>query len=125
MSRFLATIILLITLAASGRAAFAQTPLQVALEAATTQPAAAAASATTQPAAVTPAVVVIDKSDKERAETIGEVFGRTRVGELFQGKKKVTLDDVKDPAFWIDTVRDLVIAVLGFIPRIIVAGLFL
>jgi hypothetical protein len=91
---------------------------------------------TTQPAgatvtAATPAVVVVeknvtpDKSRAEKAETIGEVFGRTRFGELFEGKKKVTINDVKDPAFWIDTVRDLILAILGFIPRLVVAFLFL
>ena len=95
----------------------AQAPAQ------TTQPA---------PASVATTQASVDKADKTRAEgtvanaeTIGEVFGRTRVGELFQGKKKVTIDDVKDPAFWIDTVRDLVVAVLGFIPRLVVAALFL
>ena len=53
------------------------------------------------------------------------VFRRTRVGELVEGKKRATLDDVKDPIFWIDTVRDLALAIIGFIPRIIVAGRFL
>ena len=47
------------------------------------------------------------------------------LGQLFEGKQRVSLDDVKNPIFWVDTVKDLVLAVLGFIPRIIVAGLFL
>jgi small conductance mechanosensitive channel len=85
------------------------------------------AQAATQPAEATVVAVetTADKTRAEKAETIGEVFGRTRVGELFQGKKRVTIDDVKDPAFWIDTVRDLILAVLGFIPRLVVACLFL
>ena len=58
-------------------------------------------------------------------ESIGRVLGKTRVGQLFEGKTKVTLDDVRDPVFWIDTVKDLVLAVAVFIPRLIVAGLFL
>src|SRR2546423_11094584 len=32
---------------------------------------------------------------------------------------------MKDPAFWIDTIRDLVVAVVGFIPRVIVSVIFL
>ena len=32
---------------------------------------------------------------------------------------------MRDPVFWIDSVKDLIIAVLGFIPRVIVAALFL
>jgi small conductance mechanosensitive channel len=59
------------------------------------------------------------------AETIGQIFGRTSVGQLFEGKKKVTLEDARNPFFWLETARDLVMALLGFIPRIIVAGLFL
>jgi small conductance mechanosensitive channel len=58
-------------------------------------------------------------------ETLGRILGKTRVGQLFEGKQKVTLDDVKNPLFWVDTLKDLIIAILGFIPRIIVAGLFL
>src|SRR5688572_9684186 len=47
------------------------------------------------------------------------------MGQLFEGKKKVTLGDVRDPAFWVDTVKELIVAVIGFVPRVIVALLFL
>ena len=57
--------------------------------------------------------------------TFGQIFGRTRMGQLVEGKTRVTLDDVKDPLFWVDTLKDLALAVLAFIPRLIVAGLFL
>src|SRR2546423_2070005 len=76
------------------------------------------ATPTTQP-------VPIIITNPNQAETIGEVFGKTRFGQLFRGEKKVTLDDVKDPIFWIDTIKDLIIAVLGFIPRVLVALLFI
>jgi small conductance mechanosensitive channel len=76
-------------------------------------------SPTSQPAsAAAPAKSASDKS-------VTEVFSETRVGQLFQGKQKVTLEDVRDPMFWFDTVRDLALAVLAFIPRVIVAALFL
>jgi len=58
-------------------------------------------------------------------ETIGQIFGQTRMGQLVEGKKRVTLEDVRDPLFWIDTLKDLALAILAFIPRLIVAGLFL
>jgi small conductance mechanosensitive channel len=58
-------------------------------------------------------------------DTFYGAFRRTRVGELVEGKKRVTLDDVRDPLFWVDTLKDLALAVLAFIPRLIVAGLFL
>src|SRR5688572_31457052 len=84
--------------------------------AATTQPAPAVAVAapTTQPVAV--AVVTAEQLAQMQGDSITDVFSRTRMGQLFRGEKKVTLADVKDPVFWLDTVKDLVIAVIGFIP---------
>lgn len=79
-----------------------------------------AAVATTQPVNT----VIVEQKDPEDA-TVAEVFGNTRVGQLFQGKKKVTLADVRDPGFWVDTVRDLILAVVIFIPRLVVALMFL
>jgi small conductance mechanosensitive channel len=79
-----------------------------------------ASVATTQPANTT----ALEQMDVDES-SIAQIFGNTRIGELFRGKKKVTLADVRDPAFWIDTVRDLILAVFTFIPRIIVAGMFL
>src|SRR6476660_4388676 len=35
-------------------------------------------------------------------------FSHTTLGQLAQGKKKVSLNEMKDPAFWIDTIKDLV-----------------
>jgi small conductance mechanosensitive channel len=102
---------------------------------ATTAPAAqesnVAAQATTQPvvvaAATQPIAVLVTPEQLARAddETLTQVFARTRMGQLFEGKKKVTLEDVKNPVFWIDTVKDLIVAVIGFIPRLVVALLFL
>jgi small conductance mechanosensitive channel len=45
--------------------------------------------------------------------------------QAFQNKRQLTLQDVLAPAFWFDTIRDLVVAIIGFIPRLIVALLFL
>src|SRR5215207_7013601 len=79
-----------------------------------------ASVATTQPTSTT----TVEQTDVDES-SVAQIFGNTRIGELFRGKKKVTIDDVRDPAFWIDTVRDLILAVLTFIPRIVVAGMFL
>src|SRR5205814_7583762 len=40
-------------------------------------------------------------------------------------KKKVSLEEMKDPGFWIDTIRDLVITVATFVPRVLVSAIFL
>ena len=88
-----------------------------------TQPAQQAVVATTQPVAV--AIITPQQLADAQSESITEVFSKTRMGQLFEGKKKVTLDDVKNPVFWIDTLRDLIVAIIGFIPRLVVAVLFL
>lgn len=81
---------------------------------------------TTHPAATTQqSTTIVINSDGTADETLGQVFGGTRLGKLFRGQQKVTLENVRDPLFWVDTIRDLIIATLTFIPRIIVALLFL
>ena len=44
------------------------------------------------------------------------------IHQIFDGTKKVTLDDVQNPLFWIDALRDLLVALVSFIPRLIVAA---
>jgi len=39
--------------------------------------------------------------------------------------QQLTLKDILRPAFWFETIRDLVVAIIGFIPRVVVAVLFL
>lgn len=99
---------------------------------ATTQPAAAPTThraATTQEvddiaaAAADAAVKAAEARDEERS--LAEAFRNSKVGELFEGKRKVTISDLKSPSFWVDTIRDLVVTVAGFIPRIIVAVMFI
>src|SRR5690606_33039413 len=43
----------------------------------------------------------------------------------FQGKRQVTLEEMMGVPFWIDTIKELIVAALSFIPRVIVAFLFL
>ena len=50
-------------------------------------------------------------SNSEPAGSLVDTFGQTRLGQLAQGKKKVSLNEIKDPAFWLDTIKDLIIAV--------------
>src|SRR5207302_1798062 len=57
-----------------------------------------------------------------------DAFGRTRLGQYAQGKRAVTwqsLQEMRQPAFWIETIRDMVVALLLLIPRILIAALFL
>jgi small conductance mechanosensitive channel len=52
-------------------------------------------------------------------------FADNPLWQAFQNKRQLTLHDVLEPGFWFDTIRDLVVAVIGFIPRVVVALLFL
>jgi small conductance mechanosensitive channel len=81
----------------------------------------------TQPssAAESPFIGAGDVQPAGDNESLYGALRRTRVGELVEGKKRVTLHDMRDPLFWADTIRDLALALLAFIPRLIVAGLFL
>src|SRR4051812_25451251 len=83
-------------------------PAAVVTVVSTTQPTAAVAGSTTQPATV---VVQVDPKAVADTDSIGTVLEKTRFGQLFEGKKKVTLDEVRDPRFWLETVRDLIFAV--------------
>jgi small conductance mechanosensitive channel len=86
--------------------------------------AAAPAKAESAPASTQPSAQVA-QPQQAGSESITSIFSKTRMGQLAEGKTRVTLDDVKNPLFWIDTLKDLALALLGFIPRLIVAGLFL
>jgi small conductance mechanosensitive channel len=45
--------------------------------------------------------------------------------QALRNNGQLTLQDVLKPSNWIDTIRDLVVSVVGFVPRLIVAVLFL
>src|SRR5438046_1819802 len=55
----------------------------------------APASATTQPttAPTTQATTIVITGSSGAEQTLGEVFGNTRMGKLFRGQQKVTLED--------------------------------
>src|SRR5689334_22054953 len=99
-------------------------PMQAAAAAAEKSESPTTAVASTQPAATAAtATAATDASDDDT--TLIRTFSHTRLGQLAQGKKKVSLAEMKDPSFWIDTIKDLVIAVAGFVPRLLVSVIFL
>jgi small conductance mechanosensitive channel len=58
--------------------------------------------------------------------TLAQVLSNTRLGKLARGDMRdMSLADLKDPIFWIDTIRDLVVAILTLIPRLLLAVFFL
>ncbi|MGH7178983.1 MAG: mechanosensitive ion channel family protein [Tepidisphaeraceae bacterium] len=60
----------------------------------------------------------------EGQQSLAEALGNTLLGQYAQGKKILTLRDVLEPVFWFDILRDLIVAVIGFIPRLLVALMF-
>jgi small conductance mechanosensitive channel len=80
---------------------------RAAAEAPATQPAGAAAGAAAAP------------------PSAFDPFTHTRLFQLAEGKQTTNLHEMLQPAFWIDTIKELVIATISFIPRLLVAVLFL
>jgi len=74
---------------------------------------------TTQP--TTQQVVAVEKAPK----TLVEELNQSKLGKVFSGEKPLTLEDVKNPIFWFDTAKDLVITILAFIPRLLGTLIFL
>ena len=58
-------------------------------------------------------------------ESLVTALQRTRFGQYFTGDRVITWDDVRSPVFWIDTIKDFVEAVIGFVPRFIGTMVFL
>jgi small conductance mechanosensitive channel len=83
------------------------------------------AMATTQPAPTSQQVIVLPAGTTLPPETIVEQLANTKLGEVIEGKRALTWNDVRNPAFWADTIRDLVVAILAFIPRFIGTLVFL
>ena len=54
-----------------------------------------------------------------------DAFGHTRLFQLAEGKETTSLHEMLRPAFWIDTIKELVIAAVAFVPRLLVSVLFL
>lgn len=74
-----------------------------------------AASPTSQP-------IVVVQSDQSNPL---DAFTRTKIFQLAEGKQTTNLHEMLRPEFWIDTIKELVIASLAFIPRLLVSILFL
>jgi small conductance mechanosensitive channel len=58
-------------------------------------------------------------------EKIADALAQTRFGQIIQGTKKLDWNEVLSLEFWQDSIRDLVVTVVGFIPRLIGTVLFL
>jgi small conductance mechanosensitive channel len=82
-------------------------------------------AATTRPAQQTTVVTTTSGSTVANPPDLFDTLGHTKVGQWVEGKQTITLHDMLQPSFWIDTIKDLVITVIEFIPRLLVSLLFL
>src|SRR5438477_9944466 len=85
----------------------------------------ASARAQTPTAPSTQPVQLIVKTDPGKASAIAETFGKTDIAKYIRGEKEVTLHDVTQFWFWIGTIQNFVEALIAFIPRLLVAIIFL
>ncbi len=88
-----------------------------------TGPAVAAGNPLLSAAAGQPATAV--NPDDPKQKTVLDAFGNTRLFQLAEGKQTTSLHEMLQPAFWIDTIKELVIAAVSFIPRLLVSIGFL
>lgn len=58
-------------------------------------------------------------------ESITDAIFRTRFGEIVRGRDVLTWDTIRDPVFWSDTIKELIITLVLFIPRFVGTMLFL
>lgn len=54
-----------------------------------------------------------------------EAFGNTRLFQLAEGKSTANLHEMLQPAFWLDTIKQLVVATFSLVPRVLAAAMFL
>ncbi len=52
-------------------------------------------------------------------------LGRTKFAQLFSGKKPLTPGEMVQMHYWLDAIKDLLMAVMGFIPRLLIGLFFL
>ncbi|MBV8781746.1 MAG: mechanosensitive ion channel family protein [Phycisphaerae bacterium] len=82
------------------------------------------AQSTTAPSSQpTQTTIVVAPSEPN---SLGDALSNTRLFRLLQNKdQRLELKDVLQPAFWFDTIRELIVTLIAFIPRFVVALLFL
>ncbi len=87
------------------------------------------APAATQPTTQPTQIIVVPPGatlvDSHGTPGLMQSLTGTKLGQVFTGERPLTLSDVKNPAFWIDNIRDLVVTVLAFIPRLLGTLIFL
>jgi small conductance mechanosensitive channel len=95
------------------------------LVAAAVSPSIVVSSATSQPTTQPVIVVQATPPTPGNSGNLIDAFGHTRLIQLAEGKQTATLHDMLQPAFWIDTIKELVVAAISFIPSLLGAILFL
>jgi small conductance mechanosensitive channel len=64
-------------------------------------------------------------SSKSASDNIADAFGHSTIGQLFEGKKKLSPEELGHVEFWVSLIKEPLLALIGFIPRLFVAGVFL
>jgi small conductance mechanosensitive channel len=83
------------------------------------------ALATTQPVPTTQQVVMVPVGSLAQNETLIDSFKKSTFGQVIEGQRSLTWDDVKNPKFWMDAFKDLLVTIVTFIPRVLGTLVFL
>ncbi len=85
----------------------------------------------TGPAPASQPVTIVVASTQPTSQPTGlprnllDSLTESKLGQVFSGERPLTINDVKNPLFWFDTAKDLVITILAFIPRFLGTLIFL
>jgi small conductance mechanosensitive channel len=59
------------------------------------------------------------------ADNLVDAFDHSTLGSLFRGQKKLTPQELSHLEFWVELVKEPLLAVVGFVPRFFVAAVFM
>src|SRR5262245_44510872 len=76
------------------------------------------------PAAHTAAPPTLQPSDQQ-AKSFYDQMLKTQLVQIMEGKQELTWARIRQPDFWIDTVKDLIVTLVAFVPRVIGTVVFL
>jgi small conductance mechanosensitive channel len=61
----------------------------------------------------------------EQAKSFYDQMLKTQLVQIMEGKQELTWARIRQPDFWIDTVKDLIVTLIAFVPRVIGTVIFL
>jgi small conductance mechanosensitive channel len=72
-----------------------------------------------------PTAAPASQPSDEQAKSLYDQLLKTQFGEILRGERTLSWDDIRKPEFWFYNFKDLIITVIGFVPRFVGTMVFL